>query len=75
MNIIPSELNNHPQEAQAVYQLTTAQVIRAIIALMLTVVIVWMLVNERVVPNDLWLVFGLVVGSYFDLAPQTLVKH
>jgi integral membrane sensor domain MASE1 len=67
MNVIPDEMLDRPAPAQVVYQLTTAQVIRAIVTVSLLCILAYSIVQQQQLNDVLLTLLGAAIGSYFDL--------
>lgn len=70
--MIPAELDDNSRMERVVYQTTTAQVVRATIALILTVVLAYMLLSAADVTREFFILYGLILGTYFEVPkPQS----
>lgn len=65
--MVPEELGTNTKTERFIYQTTTAQVIRATIALVLTFILAYMLLADAMVPREFFILYGFVIGSYFEL--------
>lgn len=65
--MIPDEMTNRPVPSQIVYQLSSPQVLRAIVIVTLLAGMAVVLGTERTLPDQLETLLLLAVGSLFEM--------
>lgn len=72
--MIPDEMDNKPVPSQIVYQLSSPQVLRAVVIITLLAGMAVVLATERTLPDQLETLLLLAVGSLFEMPSQTRTR-